>query len=83
MGNRGVAFLESNLDRPVVNRTGLTGMFDVHLEFFPPESAAADTPGAGASIFTAIEEQLGLKLEATKGPYNVLVVDSIERPTEN
>jgi uncharacterized protein (TIGR03435 family) len=78
--------------RPVVDRSGLTGNFDVTLEFRPefqaafnvdPEPlepvAAADAP----SIFTAVEEQLGLKLESTRGPVGVLVIDRAEKPREN
>jgi uncharacterized protein (TIGR03435 family) len=85
-------------DRPVVDKTGLTGLFDVHLEFepdratfpppAPPGAPPIDTsdqpPGSiGPSIFTAIQEQLGLKLESAKGPREVLVIDSVERPSEN
>jgi uncharacterized protein (TIGR03435 family) len=59
---------------------GLTGAFDIHLTWAidnpPPDSA-------GPSIFTALQEQLGLKLEATKGPVEVLVIDHIEKPSGN
>jgi hypothetical protein len=65
--------------RPVIDKTGLTGMFDIHLEF-----AGDNAPDAtGASIFTAVEEQLGLKLTSDKGPVEVLVIDRIERPSAN
>jgi uncharacterized protein (TIGR03435 family) len=79
------------LDRPLVDKTGIPGKFDFHLNFaledpsriLIPDKAAAPLDGAvGPSIFTAIED-LGLKLEATKGPGTFLVIDSIERPTEN
>ena len=61
--------------RPIVDRTGLTGFFDLTLEF---------TPGPdGLSIFTALQEQLGLKLEPARGPLDVVVIERIERPTEN
>jgi uncharacterized protein (TIGR03435 family) len=66
------------LVRPILDRTGLKGAFDVDLEWTPDEN-----PDAGPSVFTALEEQLGLKLEARKGPVDVLVIDHVERPTEN
>jgi uncharacterized protein (TIGR03435 family) len=77
------------LDRPVVNKTGLTGRYDFDLEWAPDESqfggdvpvASADAPSA--PLFTAIQEQLGLKLEATKGPVQALIVDTAVRPVEN
>jgi uncharacterized protein (TIGR03435 family) len=75
------------LDRPVVDRTGLTGRYDFDLEWAPDETqfggeippAPADTPLA--PLFVAIQEQLGLKLEATRGPVQGLIVDKAERPT--
>jgi uncharacterized protein (TIGR03435 family) len=77
------------LDRPVVDKTGLSGRYDFDLEWAPnssqfggqgpPEAAEPVRPG----IFTALQEQLGLRLEATKGPVEVLVVDKAERPSEN
>ena len=63
--------------RPVVDRTGLTGRFDFTLTWAPEGSTDTGAP----SIFTAVQEQLGLKLEPTTGPVDVLVVDSVERPT--
>jgi bla regulator protein BlaR1 len=83
------------LDRPVVDRTGIAGLFDIHLEFGPEGSSMGPPPppppgrptpepsDPGPSIFTAIQEQLGLKLEPAKGPLDVLVIDHIERPSEN
>jgi uncharacterized protein (TIGR03435 family) len=62
--------------RPVVDRTGLTGRFDFTLTWAPEGSTDTDAP----SIFTALQEQLGLKLEPTTGPVDVLVIDSVERP---
>lgn len=70
------------LGRPVVNKTGLDGVFDFNLDWTPegPEPKGDAPP----SIFVALQEQLGLKLEAQKGPVEVLVVDHVERaPTEN
>ena len=67
--------------RPVFDRTGLTGGYNVLLKWTP---LATDTPPADAvSIFTAVQEQLGLKLESGTAPLDVLVVDRIERPSEN
>ncbi|MGA3202289.1 MAG: TIGR03435 family protein [Bryobacteraceae bacterium] len=66
------------LDRAVLDRTGIVGEFDVNLEWTPDES-----PDPGASIFTALQEQLGLKLETQKGVVDVLVVDHVERPSAN
>jgi uncharacterized protein (TIGR03435 family) len=68
-----------NLGRPVVEKTGLTGTFDIHLEFTNDEAVDPSIP----SIFTALQEQLGLKLEAAKGPVDVLVIDRVERPAAN
>jgi uncharacterized protein (TIGR03435 family) len=79
--------LTRRLDRPVINRTGIPGLFDLHLEFSPDQATpgfpASDDPPGGPSIFTALQEQLGLKLEPAKGPGEFLVVDSVERPSEN
>jgi uncharacterized protein (TIGR03435 family) len=74
---------------PVLNETGLTGAFNFTLEWTPDETirlgAEPPPPSAGGpSIFSALQEQLGLKLEGRKGPVDVLVVDRVERaPTEN
>ncbi len=76
------------LDRPVIDRTGLTGKYKIYVEFARDQSTtglddfpapSSDEPSA-PSIFTAVEQQLGLKLEATKGPREFLVIDHIERP---
>jgi uncharacterized protein (TIGR03435 family) len=72
--------LSGKLGRSVVDRTGLKGFYDFLLTWTPDE-AQAEAPGA--SLFTAIQEQLGLKLESTKGPVEILVVDRAERPSEN
>jgi uncharacterized protein (TIGR03435 family) len=66
-------------DRPLIDRTGLAGRFDIDLQWLP-ESHTGD-PGQRVSIFTALQEQLGLRLEPTKSPLEVLVIDSISRPT--
>jgi bla regulator protein BlaR1 len=76
------------LQRPVVNNTGLEGNFDFKLEWTPdlgpsaPDGQPVDSSG-GPSIFSALQEQLGLRLEATKGPVDVLVIDHVDRPSEN
>ncbi len=71
----------SDVDRVVVDETGLTGEFDLDLKWTPEDEQAR--PDAGPTIFTAIEEQLGLKLVPAKGPVDVIVVDHVERPSEN
>jgi bla regulator protein BlaR1 len=85
------------LDRPVVNKTGIDGRYDFHLEFaideatpkFLPGGPMSQIPGptsddpAGPSVFTVLQTQLGLKLEAAKGPGDFLVIDRVERPTGN
>jgi uncharacterized protein (TIGR03435 family) len=71
----------------VIDQTGLQGNFDIDLKWTPESPAAPfdgradDADNAGASIFTAIREQLGLKLEPRKGTVEVLVIDSVEHPT--
>jgi uncharacterized protein (TIGR03435 family) len=71
-------------DRPVINRTGIVGRFDFHLEFAIDDLlVAAPSGAAGPSIFTAIQQQLGLRIEPTKGPSEVLVIDHVEKPSEN
>jgi uncharacterized protein (TIGR03435 family) len=78
-------FLSEELDRAVIDKTGITGAFDFHLEWEPQRTSSAiqtDDSGA-ASIFTAVQEQLGLKLGAAKGPVEFLVIDRAEKPSEN
>lgn len=70
--------LANELERPVLNRTGIDRAFDVELEYTPDQN-----PEPGASLFTAIQEQLGLKLESQRAPVDVLIVDRIERPSPN
>lgn len=81
------------LGRTVEDHTNLTGKFDINLEWTPDESQALQFPldgpkpppldCSGPSIFTALEDQLGLKLESRKGPVDVIVIDRVERPSEN
>ena len=86
-------FLVLQLSRPVLDKTGLTGSYTFTLEWTPdaiasPTSAStmSDTPqldAPSASIFSAVQQQLGLKLEAAKAPVPVMVIDHIERPSPN
>jgi len=91
--------LSSQLGRPVIDQTGLKGNFDFKLEWTPDPGQSgggpfggAPPPGAdappppdpnGPSIFTAVQEQLGLRLESQKGPVEMLVIDKVEKPSEN
>jgi bla regulator protein blaR1 len=92
--SRFATLLSQRLDRTVIDKTNLTGRFDIRLQwtpdvgenplspsgdFLPPVPADASAP----SVFTAIQEQLGLKLEAAKGPVDFLVIDHAEKPSEN
>ncbi len=91
--------LSQQLGRSVLDQTGLKGNYDFTLKWTPDQSSAAmfqGPPGggpgsdnapppdsSGPSIFTAVQEQLGLKLESTKGPVEILIIDHIAQPTEN
>ena len=84
--------LSDQVGRTVINRTGLNEYFNFTLKWVPtPPAAAAQDPNLpsrptgpdGPSIFTALQEQLGLRLESERGPVEVIVIDSVERPTEN
>jgi uncharacterized protein (TIGR03435 family) len=94
-----VRLLSLQLGRTVVDKTGLTAKYDFTLQWTPDESQGAMFKGpgpgpqgtagppppdpSGPSIFTAVQEQLGLKLESQKGPVEMLVVDHAEQPSEN
>ena len=80
--------------RPVIDRTGVDDSFNVTLEYAPEVGIASPVPAATAppepaarsdapSLFTAVQEQLGLKLESTRAPVDVLVIDKASQPTEN
>ena len=77
--------LSMQLVRPVHNDTGIQGQFDFTFNWTPDSepSAAANNSALGPSIFTAIGDQLGLRLQSTKGPVPVYVVDSITPPGDN
>ncbi|HEY2383610.1 MAG TPA: M56 family metallopeptidase [Terriglobia bacterium] len=91
------ATLSMVLNAPVIDKTGTTGVYDIHLEFNPEgtdlsgrgahgldTTPAADNPDTGKpSIFAALQQQLGLRLEPAKVPTNILIIDHIERPSEN
>jgi uncharacterized protein (TIGR03435 family) len=77
--------------RTVLDKTGLKGNYDLTLNWAPEENPAVFNTGAdttpsdssGPSIFTALQEQLGLKLESQKAPVEILIIDHVERPSEN
>jgi uncharacterized protein (TIGR03435 family) len=73
--------LALDLKRPVNDETGLKGEFAFTLEWTRGLSESDDSPSARPSLFTAVQEQLGLKLQSTRGPVEVLVIDSAERPS--
>jgi uncharacterized protein (TIGR03435 family) len=87
--------LSNILGRPVIDKTGFTGTFDVKLDFSPEGTAFSGRGGFGPpgdtansdnpppSIFTAVQDQLGLKLESQKGPGEILVIDHAGKPSEN
>ncbi|MCL5745355.1 MAG: M56 and DUF3738 domain-containing protein, partial [Acidobacteria bacterium] len=93
--------LSNTLGRPVLDQTGLKGLYDFKLQWTPdegqrrmmmvmkggPGAGSGDAPpppdASGPSVFTAIQEQLGLKLESKKGPVEILVIDHAEQPSEN
>jgi uncharacterized protein (TIGR03435 family) len=67
------------LQYPVIDKTGLDGFYDIHLNYATEDGL----PDGGASIFAALQEELGLKLETRKAPVDVLVIDHVDRPSEN
>jgi uncharacterized protein (TIGR03435 family) len=75
------------IDRAVVNRTGLSGIFDFRLDYAPFWGVDVGTPASDKSlpstIFEALQEQLGLKLRPARGPVDVLVIDHVEAPSPN
>jgi uncharacterized protein (TIGR03435 family) len=84
----------TTLDRPVVDQTGLVGKFDFTLAWTPDEAqlanlgirnppAPTNDPAAPPGLFTAIQEQLGLRLDSTKAPADMLVIDRVDRPSAN
>jgi uncharacterized protein (TIGR03435 family) len=85
-----LSMLSRQLGRSIIDRTGLAGNYDFTLRWSPDNGATTssnDSAGTQAdalpSIFSAVQEQLGLKLESTKAPASVLVIDHLERPSQN
>ena len=75
---------QSDLGRIIEDRTGLTGRYTLALQWTPENvPASAIQKYSGPSIFTALKEQLGLELKATKGPLDTIVIDHVEMPTPN
>jgi uncharacterized protein (TIGR03435 family) len=94
--DRLVGTLQGMVDRPVIDKTGLTGLFDIKLQWVPgaeaPPSPFGPNPNAppppppddsAPTIYTALQEQLGVRLESSKGPVEVVVIDSAQKPAEN
>ncbi len=87
------AVLQNSMDRPVVDQTGLSERYDFTLNFTPdpaqaallggPPTPAGDNPDAAPDLFAAFQQQLGLKLEPTRAPVEVMVIDKVEKPSEN
>lgn len=79
--------LSQFLDQPVIDQTGLTQFYDFKLEWTPEPPPGVDParlpPTNGPDIYTALREQLGLKLESRKGPVEVMVIDHVQKPSEN
>ena len=82
-----IKFFLYRLDRPVIDKTGLTGLFDFHLEYASEEAgtdaAAMPAEPTGPTIISAVQQQLGLKLTRAKGPGEYLVIDHVERSSNN
>jgi len=85
-------FLSQRLDRLVIDRTNLPGRFDIQLSWTPGVGESPLDPGgytlppadvSGASVFTAIQEQLGLRLEPAREPVDLILIDHVEQPSEN
>lgn len=90
-----IPILSQRVGRAVIDKTGLAGTYDIVVNFTPDENQLAGmaAPGvpppqvssdaSGPSLFTALQEQLGLKLESQKGPVEIFVIDRAEKPSEN
>jgi uncharacterized protein (TIGR03435 family) len=79
-------FLSQQLGRGVVDRTGLAGNYEVQLTWNPPTTTAPDgtlLDAGGPSLFTVLQDQMGLKLEPQRGPVPFILIVSVEKPTEN
>jgi uncharacterized protein (TIGR03435 family) len=70
--------------RTVIDKTGIGGLFDLRIEFTPEQNTPTSTDdAAGPSIFAALQEQLGLRLESAREPVKLFVIDHVERPSGN
>jgi uncharacterized protein (TIGR03435 family) len=83
-------YLSGQLGRPVIDNTGLAGEYDFRVEWTPDDNTAPFGPpsagaldAAGPSVFAALQEQLGLKLESAKGTIEIVVIDGVEKPSAN
>jgi uncharacterized protein (TIGR03435 family) len=76
-----VELLSDDLGRVVIDKTGFSNLFSFRLEFAPVALQVAQADSSVPPLFGALQEQLGLKLEPSRGPVEVLVIDSVERPT--
>lgn len=76
-------FLSRELGRVIVDATGLTGTYDIVLDWVPIDTPIDDPKANGPSLSTAVQEQLGIKLEPQRAPIDYLVIDHVEKPTEN
>jgi uncharacterized protein (TIGR03435 family) len=89
MGELASVLQRAALDRPVVDKTGLSGRYDFVLEWMPDETQFGGQGPEGTAesakpdLFAAIQQQLGLRLEAKRGPVETFLIDRVERPTEN
>jgi uncharacterized protein (TIGR03435 family) len=75
--------MEFEVDKPVVNQTGLEGKYDFTLRWTYDEGRVGADPNAPPGLFTAVQEQLGLKFDSVKAPAKVLVIDHVEKPSAN
>jgi uncharacterized protein (TIGR03435 family) len=78
-----VRLLVNQLHQPIIDRTGLTGTYDIHVAYAGTVRSTESAADIAPTLIDALEEQLGLKLQPSKGPTEVLVIDSIQMPAEN
>jgi len=74
-----ISDVQAFADRPIVDGTGLSGLFEWEVTFLPSGAVSAEVP----NLFTAFREELGLKFDAETAPFEVLVIDSVKLPTPN
>ena len=78
-----IDFISGDVDRVVLDKTGFKAPFNLVLDFAPSDAGLAPFTWSGPTIFTAVQEQLGLRLASAEGPVEMLVIDGVERPSEN